>query len=492
MKLTRTKSHRFKPIRVAWLLLVFGFLECCAFVGVSRAETPSPRPNIVMILADDLCYRDLGFMGNRDIHTPNLDALAEKSAVFPNGYVPMSVCRPSLATILTGLYPHQHGIHFNHPPPGLKAMRQLSPESYRKQRQTAEYLIQRHPTIPRLLAKAGYDCLQTGKHWEGSFDVAGFTHGMTRGLPHPKDRYGTRPQGHGKVAHGNGDIGLSIGRDTMQPIEQFLNRRDKDKPFFIWHAPFLPHTPFDAPQRFHKPYENAKTPSHLKKYYAEVTRFDETVGQLLKLVDQHSPEKQTLIVFASDNGYRPQADQGTKANARADAKSKLSVYEDGLRTPMLFCWKGKIVPREYANIVETVDLAPTLLAAVGLESEITSHMKGVNLLPALQKDSAMPDTPAFGAIYPNDASTLEHPERDVRARWIRSGSFKFIMPSANEKKIPKALFDVVDDPRETKNLIDSPDHLMIVKKLSRELNRWWTPQQSGRNNVRDTATPTRN
>ena len=89
---------------------------------VSRAGA-NDRPNVVMIVADDQSYRDFGFMGNDLVHTPNLDRLARQSARYPNGYVPMSVCRPSLATLLTGLYPHQHGIHFNHPPPGLRVMR---------------------------------------------------------------------------------------------------------------------------------------------------------------------------------------------------------------------------------------------------------------------------------------------------------------------------------------------------------------------------------
>lgn len=98
-------------------------------------STPNAeRPNIVMILADDQSYRDFGFMGNDLIHTPNLDNLAKASARYPNGYVPMSVCRPSLATLLTGLYPHQHGIHFNHPPPGLGAMMKMTGKQYRQTR----------------------------------------------------------------------------------------------------------------------------------------------------------------------------------------------------------------------------------------------------------------------------------------------------------------------------------------------------------------------
>ncbi len=154
------------------------------FVKTPLTSCAAERPNIVVILADDQSYRDFGFTGNPLVHTPQIDQLAAASARYPNGYVPMSVCRPSLATILTGLYPHQHGIHFNHPPPGLRTMQKtMTADEYHQARATTDYLVQNVPTLPRILAQHGYACLQTGKHWEGSYQTAGFTHGMTRGLP---------------------------------------------------------------------------------------------------------------------------------------------------------------------------------------------------------------------------------------------------------------------------------------------------------------------
>jgi uncharacterized sulfatase len=169
----------------------------------------------------------------------------------------MSVCRPSLATLLTGLYPHQHGIHFNHPPPGLAALRKLTAAEYHAARSRSDYLIQNVPTLPRILAAHGYACLQTGKHWEGHFELAGFTDGMTTGRPADRlgDVTGTREQLNGEwVAHGNGDAGLAIGRETMAPIERFVSKHARAQPFFIWYAPFLPHTPYDASERFRKLY----------------------------------------------------------------------------------------------------------------------------------------------------------------------------------------------------------------------------------------------
>ncbi len=113
------------------------------------------RPNIVLIISDDQAYRDFGFMGNTQVHTPHLDRLAKQSAFFPNGYVPSSVCSPSLATLLTGRYPHQHGIHFNHPPPGNSAFNQMNDRAeYERVRERSFKLIQSQDTLPRWHAKS--------------------------------------------------------------------------------------------------------------------------------------------------------------------------------------------------------------------------------------------------------------------------------------------------------------------------------------------------
>jgi len=337
------------------------------------------------------------------VHTPNIDRLAAQSARYPNGYVPMSVCRPSLATLLTGLYPHQHGIHFNHPPPGLGVMRRtMSAKAYRRTRAKADYLIQNVPTLPRLLAANGYACLQTGKHWEGSFLTAGFTHGMTLGKP--ADRIGpvtgTREQENGEwVAHGNGDAGLVIGRETMQPICDFVDEHAGKQPFFVWYAPFLPHTPFDAPARFRKLYDGRQLPAHLLPYYAEIARFDETVGQLLGHLKRRRLLDNTLIVFVSDNGFRPDQARPERQNSR----SKLSPFEDGLRTPILMRWDGETKPADHPQLVHTIDVVPTILAAVGLAGAGTPSMRGRDLWPSASGAAPLRDIPVFGAIYPNDA-----------------------------------------------------------------------------------------
>ena len=434
------------------------------------AEQPS-RPNIVMILADDQSYRDFGFMGNTLVHTPHLDQLAAKSARFPNGYVPMSVCRPSLATLLTGLYPHQHGIHFNHPPPGLKQMQELTAEEYRATRAKAEHLIRDVPSLPRLLTDIGYVSFQAGKHWEGDFQNAGFTHGMTTGLPADISDaiHGTREQKNGEwVAHGNGDAGLVIGRTTMQPVTDFI-AKNAESPFFLWYAPFLPHTPFDAPQEFYDCYADRDVPDYLLPYYAEIARFDDTVGQLLNYLDQHNLREQTMIVFVSDNGFRPDA----SGKPKQDSRSKLSSDEDGLRTPILLNWPGVILPAEFCQLVQSIDLIPTILDSVGLSEKVTSQMQGRNLLPAVTGNAELPDRPAFGAIYPNDADVLGKPELHARGMWVRAGNYKLILPGNGKQRLSPALYDLQSDPEENQNLIHNPDYLPQKTQLTQLLKEWW-------------------
>ena len=161
-------------------LCIVGLL-IASLVTVARAEKP---PNVVLIISDDQTYTDFGFMGNGDVLTPNLDRLTQQSARYVNGYVPSSVCRPSLVSILTGLYPHQHGIYFNHPPPGFGALTKspaIGKAEFDTLRERAASLIRSQSTIPRRLAAAGYRCFQTGKYWEGHWRNAGFTEGMTTG-----------------------------------------------------------------------------------------------------------------------------------------------------------------------------------------------------------------------------------------------------------------------------------------------------------------------
>jgi arylsulfatase A len=469
-----------------WSILpVLLLLLCCLDANLVRA---CERPNIVLIISDDQMYTDFGFMGNREVKTPNLDALAARSARYPNGYVPSSVCSPSLASLLTGRYPHQHGIHYNHPPPGNAAFNRMrSAKEYTRVRSRSFYLIRSVATLPRVLAKrAGYRCLQTGKFWEGHYANAGFTEGMTVFKPVPGQTFGgNRTLASGQqVAHGNGDWGLKIGRETMKPLYEFIADCGAN-PFLIWYAPYLPHEPHDAPRRYRDLYKDTSTiPKHRLPYYASISQFDDTVGQLVRHIEQKGLARRTVFVFVVDNGWEPgerpsKQHPGTYVHT---TRSKRSPFEPGLRTPILIRWDGQVKPATHTGLVSSIDLMPTLLDAAGC-ADVVKDLPGINLLPSARgKAKLPPDRAVFGEIYPGDASSLGHPSRDIAYRWVRQGDLKLITTHRHEGKKPwggyllgDALFDVVADPGEAKNLIRDPRYREQGEELRKHLDAWWTP-----------------
>jgi arylsulfatase A-like enzyme len=202
------------------LCLLFALL-----VHSAVAANAAQPPNIVLIISDDHAWTDYSFMGHPQIETPHLDRLARQSAVFTRGYVPTALCRPALATLITGKYAHQHKITGNDPAllPGMTGPgRSEEPREYRQLREKLISQIEQHPTLPRLLGDKGYISHQSGKWWEGSYRRGGFTHGMTRGFPQPGGRHG--------------DDGLKIGREGMQPVTDFIDQAVADS------KPFLPGT----------------------------------------------------------------------------------------------------------------------------------------------------------------------------------------------------------------------------------------------------------
>lgn len=453
-------------------------------IGIASGGDADQRPNVVMIISDDQAFSDFGFMGNTVVQTPHLDALAARSSVFTHGYVPSSVCRPSLVTLLTGQYPHHHGVHFNHPPPGFsKLTRTMTGPQFEAARRAATRLIRQTDTLPRLLSAAGYRCLQTGKYWEGHYRNAGFTAGMTQAEPVPGARYGNKQLANGDiVAHGNGDAGLAIGRETMRPIEDFVASTG-DSPYFIWYAPFLPHLPHDSPQRFFDRYAPS-VPPHERAYYAACSQFDETVGQLTRIVQGHATDRPTLYIFVVDNGFRPDPDQPMRDGHGYNYthRSKRSPFEDGIRTPILFSLAGKTVAATHTAPVSSVDIVPTILDACTLQ--VPDGSDGISLWPVVTgNQDADPSRAVTGAIYPGDASVLDDPAADVAYRWIRWGKHKLIVPHSHGGKVwgdygeTIQLYDVAADPEEQRNLAEDRDQADVVAQLRRRLDAWWLPEQ---------------
>lgn len=397
-------------------------------------------PNVVLIVSDDHGWTDYGFMGHKHIQTPNLDKLASQSRTFRRGYVPSSLCCPSLATIISGRYPHQHKITCNDPPnpDNLPGAQFHKSKAFLDGRETMVKHLEAVPTLPRLLGQAGYVSLQTGKWWQGDFQRGGFTHGMTKGQRH-------------------GDEGLDIGRKTMQPIYDFIGTaRKESKPFFVWYAPMMPHTPHNPPDRLLAKYRDKTSSLHVARYWAMVEWFDETCGQLLDHLEQEKLAENTIVVYVTDNGW-------TQAEDKADSvRSKRTPYDAGLRTPIMVRWPGKVKAEQRDDLAASVDIVPTILTAVGLK--VPEALPGLDLLGAKKR------TNVSGACFTHNAVDLNDPAKNVLHRWTIQGHTKLIVPSG---KGEPELYDLAADPFEKTNLAaQKPDEAARLRKV---LDEWWNP-----------------
>lgn len=411
-------------------------------------------PNVVMILGDDQGWTDYGFMGNKTIRTPNLDKLAAESLVFERGYVPSSLCRPSLATMVTGLFPHQHGITSNDPPypPNVPPAERIKNEKYLADRAAMVARFEKSPSLAKLLGAHGYISHQAGKWWEGNAcRCGGFTEAMTHGDPAKGGRHG--------------DQGLTIGRQGQKPVFDFLDQAKRDgKPFFVWYAPMMPHSPHNPPERLLKKYIDKTKSIHVARYWAMCEWFDETVGDLLKKLDANGQAGNTLVIYLHDNGWIQ--DPGSPNYA---PKSKQSQYDGGLRTPILIRWPGKVKPEVSRDLAQSIDLAPTILKAAGLKP--TAEMPGVDLLDAAARSKR---DSLHGEIFLHTATDIDKPGANLRYRWIVQENWKLILPhAANSPKDEPELYDLSKDPHETENLAGKNPE--TVADLTKKLDEWWKP-----------------
>lgn len=438
---------------LAVLALPFG-----ATILPGTAWAASAPPNIVMIISDDQAWTDYGFMGHPHIQTPHLDRLAREGVLFRRGYVPTALCRPSLMTMITGRYAHEHGVTGNDPSP-----KHAPPNSdlYNQRRAQLISHINRFQTLPKLLFQRGYLSHQSGKWWEGHYARGGFTHGMTRGFPQPGGRHG--------------DDGLKIGREGMKPVFEFVDTAvARKRPFFLWYAPFLPHSPHNPPERILAKYQGKDLADSVAKYYAMCEWFDETCGQLISHLEQHGLRENTLIVYVCDNGWIQ--DPGS---SRYAPRSKQTPYEGGVRTPIIFNWPGTLSPADRPELAGSIDLFPTIAASAGAQPP--ADLPGINLLPYLKNGRTIPRETLFGEGFAHDIADVANPEASLLYRWVIEGPWKLLLTYDGEvnryqsthprtEKRPQ-LFHLEDDPHETRNV--ARENPQLVERLAAKIEAWY-------------------
>lgn len=398
------------------LLLAFPFT-------LLLADEPG-KPNIILIISDDQGFCDYGFMGNKDVRTPHLDRLSSQSLVYTRGYV-MPVCSPSLACLLTGKLPHAHGITGND-------LAKSAAHGNKKDRSPlVKQLLGNSFLLPKSLSDSGYLTFQSGKLWNVSYSDVGFTSGMTS----TKGRHG--------------EAGLTIGREGLQPIYDFIDgAQEKKKPFFIWYAPMMPHLPHNAPQEFLSHFQGKGLTKEAEQYYAMVEWFDQTCGELDEFLTRKHLTENTVILYLADNGW-------DGINAQKGRRAKLSPYELGIRTPMFVRWPGRVTPkRDDEMLASIIDFVPTITKLSG--GKLAAGLPGVDLL---DRDAMTARKSVFVESYTHDIADLTDPTKSLVTRVVIDGWSKLLVPGKSTPDTsfadaPKAteLYDLKADPLEKSDL----------------------------------------
>ena len=420
----------------AWLAL----LLLIAAGPAAGAGEPVDRPNLVLIVGDDHGYPYSGFMGSPVVETPTLDHLARGGTVFTTAYATASGCRPSLFSLLTGLHARQGW-----------ALPQPAETPARGR-------VASLGTLPTLLAERGYASFQAGKWWEGSYADVGFSEGTKT----------ASVRGSLMVTFMGGADGLRIGRETMQPVHDFIDRQ-QETPFFLWFAPLLPHQPWDAPQRYHDRYAGKGLSRSAVAYYANISRLDDAIADLVIHLDLRGLLSRTLIVYVSDNGFRQDPHEESRGFEGSGPGGKGWMNELGFRTPLVFYWRGHVpggVVRD--DLVSTLDVFPTLLDYAGVP--VPGNRVGVSLRPRIEGRAGPPHgelvghmqnaTPHLGGDGAPDAPAAQ-------AYFLRNARWHYVWyPERGDDQ----LYDVQADPEERKNVL--AEHPELAEEFRRRIRAW--------------------
>lgn len=465
------------------VLLYMTLLNITAF-AVLLFETQAyaqNQPNIVLILSDDQNWRDYSYTGTSSVIdssanpvrplTPNIDALAANGLLFNSGYSPVAQCRPSLASMFTGLNPVQTGIYGNDSytvSGNSKSRESAASEENNILRRNIEY----NATLPRMLSDQGYAALQTGKWWEGDYSRAGFTDGYVSDA--------SRELGlatNNTIGRATGSIESRIGGFVDQAIAD-------DKPFFVSYAPFLPHGPHNADDQYTARYDalvsSGEITSSEREYLAMVDWFDDTVGELRDVMQDRGVDNDTIYIYVTDNGYLA---GGTSAS-RGDPSAKRSPSNNGVRTPIMIYQPGQIEDsRTIAEKIEAGDMASstdiliTVMSLLGHEKQ--DHQQGVNLLTEKRTRMFGETYSAEHVVQIDGKYQVGDAEATRNGLFMVEGNWKLTLieqenVDGNDPNLfgpAVQLYNLADDPGETSNLASFETER--VASMAAEIENWW-------------------
>jgi len=447
------------------------------FAGIGyRCTQGAANPNIILINVDDLGWTDLGCFGSEYYETPNIDKLASNGMKFTNGYAACAVCSPTRASLMTGRYPARLGltdwIRFSNDDKAVKAGKNPTEYVIDKDRELAcppnpFWMEHDEITIAEVLKKTGYTTCHIGKWHLGpedwfpdkqgfDFNIGGCDYGQPPSYFDPYHRDKRLPNIPTLSPRKKGEY--LTDREADEAVAFIKDH--KDKPFFLNMCHYAVHTPIQGKQELVEKYEaKPKTHQNSAKYAAMVESVDNSVGKIIKVLNETGLIKNTLIIFTSDNGGLLRDDATNNYPLRA---GKGYAYEGGIRVPYIFYWPGKIKENTVSETpICSIDLFPTICDVTknSLPSDI--EIDGISLLPILLQK---------GIVHRDDLFWhFPHYRHDdiVPYSIIRSGDWKLI--KRYEGKTYE-LFNLRNDLSETMDL--SENNSEKVKELDLKLENW--------------------
>ena len=445
-------------------------------LGQIVSDTAEARPNILVMVADDLGWADVGYHGG-DIDTPSLDQLAEQGVQL-NRFYTTPICSPTRAALMTGRDPIRLGVAYGVILPwdntGVHPDEHFMPQSFQS---------------------AGYQTAMVGKWHLGHAQMT--YHPNNRGFDHFYGHLHTEVGFYPPFANQGGkdfqQNGVSIDDDGYETylladeVSRYIRERDKNRPFFMYMPFIAPHTPLDAPLELQEKYEDINTdlpparsrqtddtrristmmlqPSARPMYAAVVDAMDQAIGQVLQTLEDEGIADNTIVLFFSDNGGAAYSYGG--ANNAPLRGGKGETFEGGIRVVSLLRWPAMLDSgQQFDQIMSVMDVFPTLAAAAGIEAGNTFELDGRNMWPAI----------ALG-----ETVSLEKPLMFASEIPIY-GSFKFTAFNEDWKLVQEVeqeqlsitvtnyLFDIANDPNEYNNLASAyPD---IVEQFSQAIHDW--------------------
>ncbi len=468
----KSKILNFVGFERLLLLGVLLFFSCNQIKKKNQESIIEIRPNVILIMADDLGWGDVGYNGNNIVKTPNLDEMAETGLRFNRFYASSPVCSPTRGSCLTGRHPYRYGIY--HANVGhIKKEEKLLSEVLKDQGYSTGHFGKWHlGTLTKNESdsnRGGKDTLNYSPPWENGFDVCFSTEAKVptwKPMIVPEKEaggVGNKVKGDafgsaywiGPNQKENENLDGDDSRVIMDRVIPFIeNAMKESKPFFsvIWFH--TPHTPVVAGEEYLKMYQDQ--PENYQHFYGCITAMDEQIGRLQFKLKELGIANNTIMFFTSDNG--PENNNGRPRSVGSAGKfrgQKRSLYEGGIRVPGLMTWGNGIKSNKSVNIpLSTLDYFPTIINVLGIENAGNpSPVDGIDFLSLIEKNITERPIP-IGFQSGNQQA-------------LNDNKFKLY---SSDKGETFELYDVENDPYETNDI--AGEYPEIVVRMKKQLNEW--------------------